>query len=270
MADPLIPQLPPQRSGRSSGRVFLTSLYAFLLRDLIDQFGRTRLGYLWAVAEPAALVAVLSVVRVVLLGRNVPMYGESPIVFFVFGVVSFFIYMHAVANTQGVMQQNKGLFSYSQIKPIDVMLARSVIDGLTHGSVLVLFLAVWFWLGHSVSAEALPVVFGLFSLLALGLSLGLVFEVYGTVFPDLRKIFTMVNRPMLFISGVFFTIEQIPGGFRHYLTWNPVLHAIDLTRAAVLPAYDSPGSWAYVWVCILVLLFIGLSSYRRYLDRLLS
>ena len=266
----LIPPLPPRRQGRSSSQVFLRSLRAFLLRELKSQFGRSRLGYFWALAEPAATVAILTALHASVAGANRSIYQESPIIFFVFGAVPYFLFSNALSQTQGVCLSQKGLFNYRQIKPIDIMLARSLIDALMMLGVLSVFLLAWAWLGFSMPRiRPLELIGALFSLFCLGVSLGLVFEVFGTVFQDLRKIFSIATRPLFFVSGAFFTMTMLPDGLREVLYLNPILHGVDLTRDAVMAGYTSPASWMYLWGCILLLQFVGLAAYRRYLYQLI-
>lgn len=266
---PLIPPLPPQRLGRSSLDVFLTSVHAFLLRELKDQYGRSRLGYFWALTEPAATVAILVALHASVAGPGAVIYQVSPIVFFVFGAVPYFLFSNSLSQTQGVCLSQRGLFNYRQVKPIDIMLARSIIDALMMSAVMLAFLAGWWWLGQRMpDIRVLELLLALSSLFVLGMSLGLVFEVFGTVFSDLRRIFSIATRPLFFISGAFFTMGMLPSGLGQALYFNPILHGVDLARAAVVIGYESPASWAYLWGSILVLQFIGLAAYRRYLYQL--
>ncbi|MHA7834322.1 MAG: ABC transporter permease [Algiphilus sp.] len=264
------PALPPPTAGRSSVEVFRTSVWAFLLREMKDQFGRFRLGYFWALAEPGAVVAILTFLHAVVRGGHSTLYGESPVVFFVFGAVPYFLFMNCVQRAQGSISGMKGLFSYRQVRPIDVVIARSIIEGLTMVGVGFLFVLGWLWFGNTLPlADPLLLASSLTMLFLLGFSLGLCFEVFGTIYNDMRRIFAIVMRPMFFISGLFFTIEMIPMEYRPYLIWNPVLHAVDFTRDAVLQGYESPANPFYVPACILLLLFIGLSGYRRYMHQLI-
>ncbi|MEC9362820.1 MAG: ABC transporter permease [Pseudomonadota bacterium] len=251
-------------------QVFLTSLHAFMLRELKNQFGRLQTGYFWAFAEPAAMVAIFTILHAVIRGGHAPLYGDSPIIFFVFGAVPYFIFTHCVQRAQGVCESLNGLFNYRQIKPVDVVLARCIIDALLLLGVTLIFLAGWVWLGEPLRIQdPLLLLASMFSLFVLGASLGLLFEVYGTVFQDLKKVFGLIMRPMLFISGVFYTIEMVPQNLRVYLLWNPALHGIDLVRDAVLHGYTSPASMSYLWLMNFVLAFSALSGYRRYLSQLI-
>lgn len=250
--------------------MFLTSLQAFLLRELKNQFGHRRLGYFWAFAEPAAMVAVMTMLHAGIRGQGALLYGQNPVVFFVFGTVPYFLFANCVTRSQGVCDGLRGLFNYRQIRPIDVIIARCLIDASMMAGVGGLFILGWWWSGHTLRLEhPLMLAVGAMSLFMLGLSLGLVFEVFGTVFDDLKRVFGVIMRPMLFLSGLFFTMDMVPFGYKHFVDWNPVLHAVDLVRASVLPRYISPANLLYVWAWIAVLLFVGLAGYRRYLYRLI-
>ena len=39
-------------------------------------------------------------------------------------------------------------------------------------------------------------------------------------------------RPMWFISGIFFSLNAVPQKFLPWLSWNPILQAIELSRSA--------------------------------------
>lgn len=267
---PLIPPLPPRRYGRSSWQVFLTSVNAFLLRELKVRYGRARLGYFWALVEPAATVSILVGLHTIVGGGGQTIYGESPVIFFVFGTVPYFLFSNALSGVQGVCLNQKGLFNYRQIKPIDIMLARAMIDGLMMTGVLLVFLLGWWWCGQEMPRmHLLELALSLLSLFVLGISLGLVFDVFGTVFPDVRRVLSILTRPLFFVSGAFFTMTMIPSSARWLLSLNPVLHGVDLARDAVMSGYTSPASWVYLWGSILVLQFIGFAAYRRYLHLLI-
>ncbi|MDP9142588.1 MAG: ABC transporter permease, partial [Pseudomonadota bacterium] len=184
--------------------------------------------------------------------------------------VAYFLFSHCVSRMQGAASSQRGLFNYRQIKPIDIILARTLTEAVMMLVVAGVFVLGWIWFGQPMRIQDPLMMFAALLLLyVLGVALGLIFEVYGTVFPDMRRIFGMAMRPMLFISGLFFSMEMVPHVYRPLLFWNPVLHAVDLVRDAVIHGYTSPGSLLYVCCCALVLLFFGLSAYRRYLYRLI-
>lgn len=260
-----LPQFPPPRR-TSSLAIFLNSLTAFILREFKNRFGLTRLGYLWALFDPAASCAVFVLLHAILRGHAESIYGQNPMLFFVLGIVPFFMFNDVTVAQTGAIEASKGLFNYRQIRPIDILLAKSIIEFGLLALVLALFFAACWLLDLPIEVEnAALLLLALLSLFALGFAAGLCFEVYGTLFKELRRAFALGRRGMFFLSGTFYTIEMVPEPYRPYLLWNPVLHLIEIVRDATYVGYRSPGGdWYYVIGSLLVLLFLGLAGYRRY------
>lgn len=251
---------------RSSLEIFRNSLWFFILREIKARFGATRLGYFWALLDPALAVAFFVLMHAVIRGHDQPIYGESAIFFFTYGSVVYFGFMHTVSAQAGKLGASRGLFNYRQIRPIDVLLANSLLEfGLMVAVFGVFILGAWVFGAPTQIHDVAQLLAVAALVLLLGTALGLCFEVNATVTPDLRRIFAVIMRPLFFLSGTFYSIEMIPLKYRDYLLWNPVLHLVDLAREACMPEYVSPASWGYVVVFTAVTLFVGLASYRRHM-----
>jgi len=254
---------------RSSLAIFSNSLKAFLLREIKDRFGRTRLGYFWAILDPMLSVVFFVAIHGLVRGNDKTIYGEAPLFFFTYSSIAYYMFMHTVSAQNGKLGASRGLFNYRQIRPIDVLLASAIIEFGLMVVVLGLFvLGCWLFGAPAVIDNIVGVIAASAGLLAFGFALGLAFEVHATVMPDLRRIFAVSMRPMFFISGLFFSIEMISDKYRAWLLWNPVLHLVDMMRGAALGGYESPGSWGYVIVATTAVLFIGLAGYRRHMSEL--
>jgi capsular polysaccharide transport system permease protein len=48
-----------------------------------------------------------------------------------------------------------------------------------------------------------------------------------------------MSRPVYLLSGIFFTLEQLPHGARQYMAYNPVAHSVEWLRAAMIPTFES-------------------------------
>ncbi|TOH27581.1 hypothetical protein CGI84_21695 [Vibrio parahaemolyticus] len=88
---------------------------------------------------------------------------------------------------------------------------------------------------------------------------------------ELAKVKSLIQRPLFFISGVFFSLQDMPKDFWPYLNWNPVLHAIELSREAVYPTYGAVGvSNFYLGMSTLFLLSLALFSYQAFWKQAIS
>ena len=71
-------------------RVHLRVVGALLRREMTTQYGAASGGYMWAVAEPAGMIAIMSLAFAAI-GRQ-PDLGQTYIVFFATGFLSFNFY----------------------------------------------------------------------------------------------------------------------------------------------------------------------------------
>ncbi|MGC4367630.1 ABC transporter permease [Hydrogenophaga sp. R2] len=135
----------------------------------------------------------------------------------------------------------KSLFTVTAI--LGVMLAL----GISHSPLLLLAWPVLWLVGITFSCIAL-----VFNALAKGYDF---FTYY----------FTLFLTPMMFLSGVFFPREQLPGFVQWIAQWLPLSHAVDLVRPLFMNQWpDRPWLHLAVLVGYAVLAFwIALALTRR-------
>jgi capsular polysaccharide transport system permease protein len=97
----------------------------------------------------------------------------------------------------------------------------------------------------------------------LGASLGLVFCTLDQFSQVVDRARGPLMRPLFWISGLFFTAEQLPDNVRDLMLINPVLHVIEMVRDGWFVGYhDEHVSVFYVSAWILGLAFVGLALER--------
>lgn len=260
----------PRPPHRSNFRIFRDSLLAFFLREIRNRFGKSRMGYAWALIQPVIFMVALGGARYLVSGgRGGDVHGVTHLYFLWIGLIPFFMFLHGFNQSLGASRSFKGLFNYRQVQPIDILIVRVFIEFLSMSLVFLILLAGFAWLGFSLAAEDwLTFLSVLLFLFMLTLGAALLAEVAVAVNPEARTVINMVERPLLFVSGAFYTIEDLSPDMRIYLLWNPILHGVDLGRGALLHEYDSPGSWLYFAGFSLLILILGLGIYRRHHQRL--
>ena len=224
----------------TAGRLRLAAhvVHALVIREFKTRFGHFHFGYLWALAEPVAHVALLSVIFG-LRSRTAPEGIDFP-VFLATGLIPFLLFRRMVTRGMSTVEGNRALFSYRQVKPLDTLIARAVLEIVIYSVVFVVFLAGTGWLGFDAAVQDPLGVMAIFITLGLfGLGLGALACVLVTFFPDATQIIPLIMRPLYFISGIFFSIDRIPAEYRDYLMWNPVLHAIELIRESYFQRIDT-------------------------------
>merc|ERR1711916_318716 len=93
----------------------------------------------------------------------------------------------------------------------------------------------------------------------MGLTVGCIAQYNSSVARFVPALF----RPMLWISGVFFTAHSLPSQIRSLMLWNPVLHILEFTRAGYFTSYEAThASASYVGIWVLATLATGLFMER--------
>jgi capsular polysaccharide transport system permease protein len=246
----------------------LQVVYALLLRETKTRFGANHLGYVWALVQPAAWIGMF-VVFYGVFGRLAPP-GTSVVAFLTAGIVPFSSFRETASRCMSAVESNKGLLFYPHVRPLDLVMARAVLEAVTHAVVMVLLL------GGVALLEGLPrvnsllrVVLGLGLASGLGAALGLLCCGLSVYSPTVERVFPTFMRAIFWTSALFHPVESVPHAGRAILLLNPVTHAIELTRSGWFPGYITRhvDPW-YPLIWILCLSFFGLSLERMARRRL--
>lgn len=253
---------------RSGFEVQRTVLYSLVLWEVHSRVGKYRLGYLWVLLEPFAHVAILWWMRVLVLGRT---RADIPFtVFIIVGVVLWLLFRNiAVRSVRKKNRSSDGLFAHrfghKGTHSVDKILAYAFFELVVNALVFAIFLYLaWVFMDEPIQLSSflfLVVVYLLLVCLALGLAF--LFVSLIERFPDTERIIPIAIRPLYFMSGIFFSISEIPEGYQSYFQWNPLLHAVELIRNAVAPTYNVPqASVMYLFVFAMAICIIGLALLR--------
>lgn len=256
---------------RNRIQVFINTILVLMLRDTRSRYANNRLGFFWALVQPVLMVVVFRQARHMLKsGGSDEMLGVSATFYFATGILPFFVYSHSMSRGMGAMASGRQLYGYRQVQPLDVLLARVLMEFVTFIVSFTLLIAVLEYTGQDMSfADPLGFIVSVSWLFILGLGTGLTADVLVTINPDSRMFINLVERPLFFISGIFFVATDLSPGMWSVLQWNPLLHAIDLGRGALFVQYESPCSYWYLGICSTLMLTLGLMLYRRYLHEIL-
>lgn len=224
---------------RSKNQVWTDVVFAIFLRHLKSQFS-DKLGLGWSVVSPLFFIIGLSFVRGLIDGGDT--HGIPTFFFMVYGILFVITFLNTVTSVSGAITANRALFAFRQVQPIAALAATALLDLLVKLIVaLVIFLFSYLMQFEIRVDDPLAVIFCFFSAWSLAVSIGTLFALGGEFVPELHKIRTLIMRPVFFISGIFFSLQDIPEEYWHFLDWNPLLHAVELGRSGAYSFYDSSG-----------------------------
>ena len=236
-------------------------LFALFLRELQSKFN-DKFGLSWALIEPFMFIFIISFGRSFIAGDDV---HTVPVFVFMFvGFLNVMTFTTLITQASMAIRKAKPLFAFRQVHPIAPVLVTTIIElAIKIGVILLGILAMY--LAHIEGKVHDPILlfFLILNLFVLGFSLALIFAIAASFVPEVDKIKSMLTRPLLFISAVFFSLQDLPKEFWKYFTWNPLLHINELARFACYPSYGTEGvSLAFVQQCSISFLFLALASYH--------
>lgn len=240
-------------------------VWELVARDLILRYRGTILGFLWTLLNPLLFVAAYTLVFSVFLKNGMPNFA----VFLLCGMIPWQWFTSAItAGTlsilDGRMYVGKSVFRPAVL--IFVPIFSNFVNYLLFLPLLIGVAAIMH-VQVGLPLLALP----LLILIQLILTAGLLFmtATFNVFFRDLQQLLGTLLMLMLFLSPIFYTIDQVPAAYRPYVLANPM--------APVLMGYQSIfyyDAWpdmrllAYALAASLAILWLGLMVFKRFEDAL--
>ncbi|MFD2264578.1 ABC transporter permease [Lacibacterium aquatile] len=231
-------------------------IFAIIMREIKIRYGRQRLGYLWAVIEP--LVYIVSILIIFdVMGRKIRS-GLPLAPFVVSAVVPFLTFRNTAQRVMMSSHNNRAILAYPQIKVMDIIIGRTLLEIANSFCVLMIFIAGMTLTGLSPwPSNILGVVMSVFLAAFLGMSLGSVLNTIGQYTTSIEKIFPPILRVMVLFSGLFYTAAELPGVIRDILLMNPIFHVIEYSRESYFENLRVFADIPFIFYCGVPLLFIG-------------
>ncbi len=240
---------------------------ALILREMLTRYGRSGLGYLWALLEPLMMVGVFYAAFLAL-GRQ-SHAGMELIPFLSTGIVTFMAIRGTVRSLANAIESNRGLLTYPHVSPLDTLIARAILETVTFVVVFSIIVGGAYLLDQApIPHDLFGVLIAVFAAMALAFSWGGLEWALTMIWPAFEKLTRPLWRLMLWTSCVFYTLNDMPSTARVFLEYNPIVHAIELLRSAFFIGYATPiNSYTYLIVWIMSVLFLALLLERSLRDR---
>lgn len=248
---------------RSAFSIQKDVIFAIFIRETVTRFSSYTFGNIWLILEPL-LMMILFMLVFGARGRGAYGFVEAPVFIFSAFLTFRLLWNYTMKQNSSARTGTQGLLEYRQIRLFDVFLARSVIEGgifIVVGAIIGLGLV---WLGYEPWPNNLLLVLGYcFALWLFAIAFGMLACMLGSFSAEITKFISLLTMPLMILSAVFFPMSIVPSQYWVYLTWNPLLHAMELIRDAWFVRYTSPvADPEYFLAWMLAFLALAMSTYR--------
>lgn len=264
MADYGVPL--PQQTAKRVGRRFASgrAIAALMLREMSTTYGRSVGGYFWAIAEPIAGIAIMTFAFGFFF--STPPIGATFEMFYATGMLPFLLFTTLTNRVGSAILFSRPLLAYPAVNFADAIIARFLTNLLTELliSLIVFSFILIFWESRVILDPA-QIAKGYALAAAFGLGLGTLNCYLFLRFHLWSLFWSVINRPLFMISGVFFLYGSLPDSLKDGLWYNPLIHIVGAVRAGFYADYDGGYvSATYVIGVSLLLGLVGLFLLRRH------
>lgn len=241
-----------------------------MLREMHTTYGRSLGGYLWALLEPVASIALLTVIFSI--SFRAPPLGADFAPFYASGIVPFLFFNAISAKVGQSIQFSRQLLNYPSVTFVDALLGRIVVNTMTQalvGYIIFTGVLIVYDTQGALNFGSIIISFALAAIFAAGVGTLNCFLVLQ--FPTWSVIWSIMTRPLFLISCIFFMFDDIPQPYQDWLWYNPLVHIVGIMRSGFYSSYSaSYTSVVYVTAVSMICLVTGLLFLSRYYRDLLD
>ncbi|WCT74850.1 ABC transporter permease [Sphingomonas naphthae] len=237
---------------------------ALTIRDLHSRFGRHNIGFLWMIGEPLLLATVIGIIHGAMASGHMSQ-GINPVMFGIHGYCTFIIFRGIFGRAEGLIEHNTTMLYHRHITILDIVWAKSVVEGVGCCATMFLLLAICVALGLGTLPER-PLY--LFASLGFMIWLSTGASMLVTAYTHKNHLLARMVHPFSYfqmpISGMGLAQDWMPSDIRDILWWNPMVHIMEMGRYGLFEvAKDDYFSFGYVALACSLLTIWGLRAINK-------
>ncbi len=250
--------------------VYLAVQKALFLRELNTQFSTSRLGIFWVFFQPFMQVTAFIILKTLVRGRESESFDYS--VFLALDFVAFNMFQHILHKSINAFDANKALFNYKQVKPIDTIIAISLVEVFMAGILYIIFLSIGYYFDFGMEGEnILMVAVGLIWLTVFSVSFGLVFAIGNKFYKSIGKTVRVLTFGLMLLSAVFYPVVSLPLVAQEIIMYNPLANFMEIIHGFYFQALDDRFvDYRYLGFWTITPLFVGMWLYPRLEKKIIS
>ncbi|MEQ9009613.1 MAG: ABC transporter permease, partial [Ekhidna sp.] len=201
-------------------------------RNIFSRYKNTLGGFAWSIVQPLFMLLVYVIAFGYILQIRWP--GSEGALEYAFALFAGLIIYNAfseVLNNSAIVITSNPNFVKKVVFPLEMLPIVTVFTALLHAilSLLVWVFAYTFLIGFPEYTVLLfPVVFLVYFPILLGIAW--LASAFGVLIRDSAQFATILGHALLFLSPVFYSIEQTPESIQRILVFNPLTFVIEQLR----------------------------------------
>ena len=236
-----------------------------VVRDIKLKYRRSFLGYVWSILNPLLIMIVMTVVFSAMFKRNIENYP-------VYLLIGRMTYDFLTTSTNAAMRSvtgNAALMKKTYIPKYIFTIAKvtsSMVDYVfSLGALFIVMIATRAPFHPTILL--LPLVFAQIYMFCMGL--GFLLAELHVFFRDIQYIYRAITVAWLYMTPIFYPIEQLPSGVGMMIKlFNPLYYYVAQMRDLVLYGhFPGPRVFWGGWIFGILMMIIGVGVFQKYKDK---
>jgi capsular polysaccharide transport system permease protein len=234
-----------------------------MIRELITRFGRENIGFLWIMVEPLLFAVLVGYVWRFMKGPEE--HGVSIVAFVASGYIPLTLFRHAVTRSVRVFSVNSSLMYHRQIKILDFILVRFLIEVIGAMMAFVFIAAVLGFLNEfPLPADVGALILGWFLYCLFTFSLCLILAPLSEMSDVLEKFVPVTAYIIVPFAGTFNMMSWLTPEAQSFVYYSPFVHAMELMRHGIFgERINAQWDVSVPITASMVCMIIGLAMCRR-------
>ncbi|SDB32248.1 ABC transporter permease [Butyrivibrio sp. INlla16] len=217
--------------------------YWFVIRELTGReikrkYARSYLGILWSVLSPLLYMLVMTLVFSTMFKRSIQNFP----LYYLAGYLFWNLYGQISNSVMTVLVDNRNLLLRVKVPKNVFVLSRCYTALVNFLYTLLAFFPLVFLSGVKPSITMLLFPIDIVLCVMFGLGVGYILSILYVFFADIKYLYTVFLTMLMYMSALFYPVEQVPAAMQMVINNNPVycymLFARDTMIYSTFPTKD--------------------------------
>ena len=235
-------------------------------RDFKKKYKRTVLGMFWSVLSPLLTLLVMRLVFTKFFGAQMEHYTT----YLFAGTLVFSFFNEVTSLGMGSLLENSEIFTKVNVPKYLFLLSKNSQTLINFGLTLCVFFLFCVFDHIVFTWKFILLLYPIACLVLFNLGVGLILSALFVFFRDIRYLWDVFTQLLMYMSAVFYTIDQYSYEVQCLFLLNPVYLFIRYFRKIVIEAVI-PTVWFHLLMMADVVIVVGLGClmYKKYNTRFL-
>lgn len=242
-------------------------LWQFTLRNVYMEHKGSYLGLIWTIINPILTMLIFTLIFGYVFNARYNVIAYETSTDFALGIfLSLIVYQligDSLAKSPNIILSNPN-FVKKIVFPLEILAASSVMAMVVNfmfGLTIVIAGALIFGHGLSLYALIFPIIIFPVILMSLGIAWSL--SALGVYIRDISAFVQILNMALMYLSAIFYSVDNLPHRLRFFLKLNPLVHAVEESRNVLL--WNMPPEWMGIFYLYLVGIILFIAGYACFI-----